>query len=60
LGSSNGTFLNGKRVTQPAPLTDTDQIEIGQFRLVFRQSSRPKRKQDGEAGSEKTIVDLRL
>ena len=60
LGSSNGTFLNGRRVTQPVLLTDTDQIEIGQFRVLFRQSSRPKRKAGGEATSEKTIVDLRL
>ncbi len=60
LGSSNGTFLNGRRVTQPVLLGDTDQIEIGQFRLVFRQSSRPKRKLAGESSSEKTIVDLRL
>ena len=60
LGSSNGTFLNGRKVTQPVLLTDTDQIEIGQFRVLFRQSSRPKRKLGGEAASEKTIVDLRL
>jgi hypothetical protein len=38
LGSSNGTFLNGHRVTQPALLRDRDQIQLGQFRLTFRQS----------------------
>lgn len=60
LGSSNGTFLNGRRVSQAVLLTDQDQVEIGQFRLVFRQSSRPRRAVAGEAGSEKTIVDFKM
>ena len=38
IGSSNGTFLNGRRITQPVLLRDRDQIEVGPFRLVFRQS----------------------
>jgi len=38
LGSSNGTYLNGRRVTEPVLLRNQDQIEIGPFRLVFRQS----------------------
>jgi hypothetical protein len=38
LGSSNGTYLNGRRITQPVLLRDRDQIEVGPFRLVFRQS----------------------
>jgi adenylate cyclase len=38
LGSSNGTYLNGHRVTQPMLLRDRDHIEVGPFRLIFRQS----------------------
>ncbi|MDO8630990.1 MAG: FHA domain-containing protein, partial [Phycisphaerales bacterium] len=37
LGSSNGTYLNGRRVTQPILLHDQDQIDLGPFRLRFHQ-----------------------
>jgi adenylate cyclase len=36
LGSSNGTYLNGRRVSQPTRLEDGDQITIGDFVLLFR------------------------
>ncbi|MBI4026465.1 MAG: FHA domain-containing protein [Verrucomicrobia bacterium] len=35
LGSSNGTYLNGRRVAQPTVLRDGDVIQISQFRLTF-------------------------
>lgn len=37
LASSNGTFLNGQRVTQPMLLRDGDRIGIGEFELIFHQ-----------------------
>jgi adenylate cyclase len=37
LGSSNGTFLNKRRVHQPMRLSDRDQIVIGDNAFVFRQ-----------------------
>jgi adenylate cyclase len=37
LGSSNGTYLNGRRLSEPARLADGDRIEVGPFALVFRQ-----------------------
>lgn len=37
LGSANGTFLNGRRVTHPIPLRDQDRIGIAQVCLIFRQ-----------------------
>jgi len=37
LGSSNGTFLNKRRVHQPVRLCDQDQIIIGDFVFTFRQ-----------------------
>ena len=35
LGSSNGTHLNGRRVTAPLPLLPGDVIQIGEESLVF-------------------------
>lgn len=35
LGSSNGTFVNGFRITQPQVLLPGDEIEIGLARFVF-------------------------
>src|SRR5436190_16005532 len=37
LGSSNGTFLNKRRVHQPVRLSDLDQIIIGDYVFTFRQ-----------------------
>jgi adenylate cyclase len=37
LGSSNGTFLNKRRVHQPVQLCDQDQIAIGDTIFTFRQ-----------------------
>jgi pSer/pThr/pTyr-binding forkhead associated (FHA) protein len=36
LGTTNGTLINGRRLVQPAPLTDGDSIQIGSSTLVFR------------------------
>jgi adenylate cyclase len=41
LGSSNGTFLNKRRIHEPARLRDCDQITIGGNTFVFRQSHDP-------------------
>jgi adenylate cyclase len=37
LGSSNGTFLNKRRVHHPVRLWDLDQIVIGDYAFTFRQ-----------------------
>jgi DNA-binding winged helix-turn-helix (wHTH) protein len=39
LGSRNGTFLRGERVTSPVPLTDGDEIRIGSVLLEYRVNS---------------------
>jgi len=39
LGSSNGTFVNGKRIYTPCPLQNNDQIGIGSTRLIFQQET---------------------
>lgn len=36
LGSTNGTFLNGAKVSQPTALTAGDQIRVGKTRLELR------------------------
>ena len=35
LGSTNGTEVNGRRVTRRTPLADGDRISIGGMELVF-------------------------
>lgn len=35
LESANGTFLNGRRLTGPAPLTGGDEISFGKFSVFF-------------------------
>ena len=35
LGSANGTFVNGVRITQPVRLRDSDLIQTGDTQLVF-------------------------
>ena len=41
LGSSNGTFLNKRRIHEPTRLRDWDQITIGGNTFIFRQSREP-------------------
>jgi adenylate cyclase len=36
LGSSNGTFLNGQRISGPAKLEDGDEVMVGTSRMEFR------------------------
>jgi hypothetical protein len=55
LGSSNGTFLNGRRVTQPALLRDRDRIEIGHFQLVFRQTKTGPTTSSEQTTAERTL-----
>jgi sigma-B regulation protein RsbU (phosphoserine phosphatase) len=42
VGSTNGTFLNGKRIETPAYLNTGDKIIAGQLTLVFTQPSPPE------------------
>jgi hypothetical protein len=40
LGSSNGTFLNGRRVTEAIEVRENDYVDVGTTRLIVR-SLRP-------------------
>ena len=37
-GSRNGTFVNGRRISEPSHLTDTDRVLVGNYVLVLRAS----------------------
>ena len=41
LGSLNGTYINGDRVSQDRPLEPGDEITIGSTRIVFEPEERP-------------------
>lgn len=41
LGSSNGTFLNGRRITVPVQLKNGDEIRIGENRMRFALTEEP-------------------
>jgi len=58
LGSSNGTYLNDRRVSQPCRLSDEDRIEIGGFLFQFRHPTRWSTEVT-EVGIDKTIPDIR-
>jgi pSer/pThr/pTyr-binding forkhead associated (FHA) protein len=55
LGSSNGTYLNSRRLSQSARLFDQDQIAIGPHRLTFRQPTGRKRR-----GADPTLAEMTL
>jgi serine phosphatase RsbU (regulator of sigma subunit) len=42
LGSTNGTYLNSKRLDRRMPLTALDQLRVGEFTLEFTQPSTVK------------------
>jgi adenylate cyclase len=48
LGSSNGTFLNGKRLVAPAALGDGDEVVVGTSKMEFRRTSGPARPKNAE------------
>ncbi len=41
LGSLNGTFVNGKRITGPTHVTEHDVINLGKFRLSISEDGEP-------------------
>jgi sigma-B regulation protein RsbU (phosphoserine phosphatase) len=41
VGSSNGTFVNGRRISGPTPLTERDALQIGPYLLGLRPDPAP-------------------
>src|SRR5207247_8324573 len=58
LGSSNGTYLNGRRVAQPCRLNDQDRIEIANHCYTFR-LPRPAAPSESTNTTQQTIQDIR-
>ena len=58
LGSSNGTYLNGRRVAQPCRLNDQDRIDIAGHSITFRQAHHGRATEHTRT-TEKTIQDIR-
>jgi len=57
LGSSNGTYLNGRRVNQPTRLADSDVIAIGDYKFQFFQPQHPRPSETD--ADNKTIQEIR-
>jgi adenylate cyclase len=59
LGSSNGTYLNGRRLSQPSRLVDRDVIKIGDHSFVFRNPKADAGSATSSAGAEKTVQEIK-
>lgn len=59
LGSSNGTYLNGRRVSQPSRLTDRDEIRIGDHSFTFRHPKAEAGSETTAVGAEKTVQQIK-
>jgi len=59
LGSANGTYLNGVRLTKPLPLKRGDQIRCGSTLLVFS-GGRPLPLADLDIDEEGNLVDAAI
>lgn len=60
LGSTNGTFLNGRPVSVPTPLKSGDFIQIGRQVLEFIQTAPPQELVDPNANRTQFLVEQQL
>lgn len=60
LGSTNGTFLNGRPVTTPTELKSGDVIEIGHRAITFEQTQSPGTLFDPEYGRTQFLMEHQL
>jgi adenylate cyclase len=59
-GSSNGTWLNGRRITQPTRLRDDDRIELADVVLKFTQAAEPRTAGDDRFTARSTSYETRM
>jgi adenylate cyclase len=59
LGSRNGTYLNGRRVSQPTRLSNGDSVQIGPFQMTFELLKTSERSRSGTTTADQTHLDLR-
>ncbi len=60
LGSTNGTWLNGRQVLGPTQLTSGDRIRIGRQIIEFVQETSPAEMPDPSAGRTQFFMDQQL
>jgi hypothetical protein len=60
LGTSNGTYLNGGHLSQPAPLAEGDSVRIGPYLLVFRREEAAVREDTTLAPPEDLVLRARV
>ena len=58
LGSTNGTFLNGKRITEPRRLSAGDRIQIGESTLEFVPTPEPATAPQPQATRVRGVVPV--
>jgi adenylate cyclase len=59
LGSSNGTYLNGRRVVQPCRLQDGDRVEVASFAFTFQQTAAPLTQRPPDTATDRTLTHLK-
>jgi adenylate cyclase len=59
LGSANGTYLNGRRVSQPCRLSDGDKISLAGFTFTFRCPPIGPGRRAAAISSEATTYEVR-
>ena len=59
LGSSNGTCLNGRRISQPTRLKNRDEISIGDFLFTFRLPHAARDFFESQTMSQATLQDVK-
>ncbi len=59
LGSANGTYVNGRRISQAHRLADKDQIKIGGFSLTFRKPASQHPGREFTTTTDKTVQDIK-
>ncbi len=58
LGSGNGSYVNGLRVSLPSRLNDGDVMSLGDFSLTFRQASPAGAEKSAVQASSMTVIDV--
>lgn len=59
LGSGNGSYINGTRVSLPRQLKDNDTLMFGEFAVTFRQTDLPDHVSCTTAIPSMTVIDVK-
>ena len=59
LGSGNGTYVNGRRLTLSTPLDDGDTLTVGEVTLTFRKAVEEASRRPPDPTSAQTIIEIR-